>query len=265
VKEKLEKILSSLSRSLKLRENGFNKMGSKQQGENKLEQMAKRIRIENPVKSVGMKLFLMFFVSILLFVLVVGMVSYQLSKGVIKTKVSESSKQTITQAGKKLDFLSQTLEDSTLQIMFDKDLQELLVALSTIKPSSYESLEVSRKVSDKLNVFLYANMYIKSLQLFDMSGKLINKVGSGSFNKEDNVSGEEWFKKTTDYSGKAAWLDTRVKGYSGSASSFAIGRVLKNTTSNTTSGILLMEFGTEILINEIAAINLGAEMLRIST
>jgi methyl-accepting chemotaxis protein len=89
LKEKLEKVLSSLS------------------------------RFENPVKSVGMKLFLMFFISILMFVLVVGMVSYQLSKGVIKAKVSEGSQQTITQAGKKLDFVSQTLEDSTLQIMLD--------------------------------------------------------------------------------------------------------------------------------------------------
>ena len=51
----------------------------------------KQVKVENPVKSVGMKLFLMFFASILFFVLTVGMISYTVSKNVIENKVSESS------------------------------------------------------------------------------------------------------------------------------------------------------------------------------
>jgi methyl-accepting chemotaxis protein len=259
LKEKVEKFLSSLSSSVKSGKNAVDKVGSKQDEGNKQAQILKQIRFENPVKSVGMKLFLMFFISILMFVLVVGMVSYQLSKGVIKTKVSEGSQQTITQAGKKLDFVSQTLEDSTLQIMLDKDLQDLLAALPNIKAGSYEGLEASRKISDKLNMFLFANKSIKSLQLYGSGGKLINMVGSGSTPTDVNVSSEAWFKQTMENNGKASWLDTKEKGYSGSASSFAIGRVLKNTTTSNTSAILLMEFGTEVLVNEIAAINLGPE------
>jgi methyl-accepting chemotaxis protein len=258
LEKKVDKLLS-LASSEKSGKNANDKVGSKQQGENKRDQIFKQIRFENPIKSVGMKLFLMFFISILLFVLVVGMVSYQLSKGVIKTKVSVGSQQTITQAGKKLDFVFQTLEDTTLQIMLDKDIQDLLAALPNIKTGSYESLEASRKISDKLNVFLFANKNIKSLQLYETGGKLINMVGSGSSTMETNVSNEAWFKKTIENNGKASWLDTKEKGYSGSSSAFAIGRVLKNTTSSNTSGILLMEYGTEILVNEIGAINLGSE------
>ncbi|SEC74018.1 methyl-accepting chemotaxis protein [Paenibacillus sp. GP183] len=260
MKEKLRNLFSSLSRSVKSGKTAFDKMGTNQEGDNKQSQIFKQVRFENPVKSVGMKLFLMFFISILLFVLVVGMVSYQLSKGVIKEKVSVGSQQTITQAGKKLDFVFQTLEDTTLQIMLDKEIQDLLAAVPNIKSGSYESLESSRKITDKLNVFLFANKNIKSLQLYETGGKLINMVGNSTSLSGANVSGEAWFKQTMENNGKASWLDTKEKGYSGgTASSFAIGRVLKNTTTSNNSGILLIEFGTEVLVNEIGAINLGPE------
>ncbi len=86
---------------------------SKQMGSIAFKEM-KQVKVENPVKSVGMKLFLMFFVSILFFVLIVGMISYTVSKNVIKNKVSESSLQTVTQAGQKLDFLYQTFDEVSL-------------------------------------------------------------------------------------------------------------------------------------------------------
>ena len=38
---------------------------------------ARGIRMQNPIKSVGLKLFLIFFLSIVLFVLVVGLMSFE--------------------------------------------------------------------------------------------------------------------------------------------------------------------------------------------
>jgi methyl-accepting chemotaxis protein len=230
---------------------------SKQMGTVAFKEM-KQVKMENPVKSVGMKLFLMFFVSILFFVLIVGMISYSVSKNVIKNKVSESSLQTVTQAGQKLDFLYQTFEEVSLQLMLNKDLQDLLEKIPTLDPSSYESLEVTRQLTDKLNVITFSNKSIKTLHLYRPDGKLIVITGSGGSTFSENSSSNDWFKKIVENGGKVAWLDSKIKGYSNSSTNtFAIGRLMKNTLTNNTSAILLLELSTDILNKELNGMSLG--------
>ncbi|WNR45907.1 methyl-accepting chemotaxis protein [Paenibacillus roseipurpureus] len=219
---------------------------------------ASNIKLENPVKSVGMKLFLMFFVSILFFVLTVGIISYSVSKNVIKNKVSDSSLQTVTQAGQKLDFLYQTFDDISLQIMLNKDLQELLDKIPKLEASSYEALDVTRQLTEKLNVVTFSNKSIKTLHLYRPDGKLIVITGSGGSSLSENLSKEEWFKKTIDNAGKVTWLDSKVKGYSSSSSNtFAISRLMRNTLTNSSSGVLVLELSTDTLVKELSGISLG--------
>jgi methyl-accepting chemotaxis protein len=216
----------------------------------------KNARLVSPLKSVGLKLFLMFFVSILVFVLVVGLISYQISKGIIKEKVANASVQTITQAGQKIDFQMQTYENATLQILLDKDLQDLLFGLGASQMDSYEALELNRKISDKLTSMVYSNKQIKVLQLYKESGDLITIVG-GSSGSAGNQAGQDWFKKTTANGGKSTWLNSKSAGYSGLANTFAIGRVLKNTSTGSTAGVVLIEYSTDLLNTEISGIQLG--------
>ncbi|BFT74867.1 methyl-accepting chemotaxis protein [Paenibacillus sp. P36] len=218
----------------------------------------RQVKLENPVKSVGMKLFLMFFISILFFVLIVGMISYSVSKNVIKNKVAESSLQTVTQAGQKLDFLYQTFEDTSLQIMLNKELQDLLEKVPTLDPTSYESLEVVRQLTDKLNVVTFANKSIKTLHLYRPDGKLIVITGSGGSTLSENSGSTDWFKKIVDNGGKVAWLDSKVKGYSSSSTNtFAIGRLMRNTLTNSTTAVLMLELSTDLLNKEITGMSLG--------
>jgi methyl-accepting chemotaxis protein len=219
----------------------------------------KQVRIENPVKSVGMKLFLMFFSSIVVFVLVVGLISFSISKGVIKDKVANASVQTITQAGQKMDFLYQTYEDLSLQIMLDKDLQDMLAGISNIKSGSYEYLELNRKLADKLNTFMYSNKTIKSLHLYKPTGEVITIAGASGVQPSGNMSTVDWFKAINNNNGKATWLDTKVKGYSDSTPAFAIGRVLRNTATNNASAVMLMEINADTLNKEVTQIQLGAD------
>lgn len=218
----------------------------------------RQVKLENPVKSVGMKLFLMFFISILFFVLIVGMISYSVSKSVIKNKVAESSLQTVTQAGQKLDFLYQTFEDTSLQIMLNKELQDLLEKVPTLDPASYESLEVIRQLTDKLNVVTFANKSIKTLHLYRPDGKLIVITGSGGSTLSENSGTSDWFKKIVENGGKVAWLDSKVKGYSSSSTNtFAIGRLMRNTLTNSTTAVLMLELSTDLLNKEITGMSLG--------
>ncbi|MBP1995687.1 methyl-accepting chemotaxis protein [Paenibacillus eucommiae] len=220
-----------------------------------------QVRIANPIKSVGMKLFLIFFISILAFVLVMGIFSYQVSKSVIQKKVADTSEQTIKQAGQKLDFIYKTYEDTTLQMLLDKDMQDSLSQLAKMNTATYEYLELMRKLNDKLNVIVFGNNTIKTVQLYKTSGELITMSGSGTSQADKNKSEEAWFKSVVERNGGAVWLDSKEQGYSESESAFAIGRLLKSTTSGSSdlATVLLIEISSEILNKEMDQIQLGDE------
>jgi methyl-accepting chemotaxis protein len=78
--------------------------------------MNKHIRLH----SMGTKIFLLFFASILIFVVVLGLVSYNISKTIVMNKSSNGMDQTIVQATQKLDLLFNLYEGLTTQMVTDK-------------------------------------------------------------------------------------------------------------------------------------------------
>ncbi|OCT15698.1 chemotaxis protein [Paenibacillus pectinilyticus] len=205
-----------------------------------------------------MKLFLMFFISILFFVLTVGMISYSVSKNVIKNKVSDSSLQTVKQAGQKLDFLYQTFDDISLQIMLNKELQDLLDKVPKLEASSYEALDVTRQLTEKLNVVTFSNKSIKTLHLYRPDGKLIVITGVGGATLTDNSADTDWFKRTVENGGKVTWLPSQAKGYSSNSNNtFAVSRLMRNTLTNSSTAILVLELSTDTLTKELSGMSLG--------
>lgn len=216
-------------------------------------------KLENPIKSVGMKLFLIFLICILVFVLAVGFTSYSISKGVLQTKVADASEQTITQAGQKLDLLYAVYEDLSMQILLDDELKRLLAEIETQNKGSYDYLQSRQKIGDKLNVYSYSNKTIKALHLINAKGEPISSSG-GTLSKE-SVNQEAWYKSIIDNNGRATWLESKAKGFSdgqgaGSAT-FGLGRVLKSTTTNTQQAVLLIEINLEAVSKELADIKMG--------
>ncbi|WP_409348177.1 methyl-accepting chemotaxis protein [Paenibacillus gyeongsangnamensis] len=215
--------------------------------------------MQNVLKSVGIKLFLIFFISILFFVLTVGLTSYSISKGVIQKKVADASEQTIVQAGSKLDLLFGVYEDLSMQVLLDEDMKKTLADMDSINKGSYDYLQLRQKVGDKLNVYSYSNKTIKSINLLRSTGEPI--ASSGGSISGGNMAEQDWFKKIVENNGKATWLETRTKGFgdnsnNGSAS-FGIGRVLKNTTTNSVSAILLIEINLDSIGKELGQIQIG--------
>ncbi len=84
----------------------------------------------NPAKSVGVKLFLIFFTAIVAFVLILGLMSYNKARSTIQANAANSNKQTIIQTSEKLDIILKQYEDIALQIFFDPETQNLLTDLS---------------------------------------------------------------------------------------------------------------------------------------
>ncbi|GAA4875640.1 methyl-accepting chemotaxis protein [Paenibacillus vulneris] len=217
------------------------------------------LRLENPLKSVGMKLFLIFLVSILFFVLTVGFTSFNISSGVLQRKVVDASEQTIIQAGQKLDLLYGVYEDLSMQILLDDEMKRLLTEVDGVNRSSYDFLQLRQKIGDKLNVYTYSNKTIKAIHLIRANGEPLS--GSGSTMSKETVAQEDWYKKIVENNGKATWLEAKVKGYSEATngSTFALGRLLKNTATNTPQAILLMEVSVDAIDKELGDIKMGDE------
>lgn len=217
------------------------------------------IRLPNPVKSVGMKLFIIFFVSILVFVVAVGTISYNYSKGIVKDKVSDATLQTMIQAGEKMDFYYGTFENLSSQILFDKDVMGYLRQMAALAPDSYEYMELSWKVRDKFNTYTYSNTDVSALHLFRTNGEYINLSASGSA-KTEKFGDQEWFKQVTAAGEKVTWLPSQPKGYSGKMMSpgFALARPLTDVTSSKVVAVLLVEIPTDALGKQLGKIDMGS-------
>ncbi|WP_068774215.1 methyl-accepting chemotaxis protein [Paenibacillus sp. FJAT-26967] len=215
------------------------------------------LKIVNPARSVGMKLFLIFIVSILFFVLTVGITSYQISKGMLRDKVSEASRQTMIQAAQKMDLLFRSFEDLSMQMMLDRDLQSQLNILRDVQPGTYEQLEASRKVSEKVDTYTLSNKGIKSITLLKKDGLMINTNGSSFNTSGAEITNKEWFKQLSKTSGQALWMPTLPEGYLSGEPTLALGRYLNSTTSSAPLAIIVMEIPLSVISKELNLIHLG--------
>ncbi|WP_281888891.1 methyl-accepting chemotaxis protein [Paenibacillus sp. YYML68] len=219
----------------------------------------KSIRPDIVTKSVGVKLFLIFFSCIVLFVLTVGLLSYSKSKEVLQDKVAYASEQTIIQAGSKLDFVYGTFEEMTMQIMLNEQLGEAIAMLKTESRSGYNYLTYMRAVTQELNMYAFSNKAIKAIHLFNEDGQPIGST-TNSFSS-DSIKDVEWYKKTVEGNGKALWHNTTGKWGGVSSISnkptFAVARLLKDSNTNTPKGVVLMEIDIETLGKETAQISMG--------
>jgi methyl-accepting chemotaxis protein len=208
----------------------------------------------NPIKSVGLKLFLMFFVSILLFVIVMGTVSYTISKNVIETKVADAQEQTIIQASEKLDILYNTFEELSMQLIADTEFVNMMSNYYFMEKNTYESLQVRQAIETKMNS-LTSNKSLAGLALFEGTGNPIYGTYSAGNNKAYGDS--DWFKKIVESDGKVVWLETKKQGYVSPApnGAFALGRIIKSSTGDTS--VLIFEIKTTVIENELKNVQLG--------
>lgn len=215
--------------------------------------------VGNPMKSVGGKLFIIFFASILFFVLTVGLASYNISKSIIQDKVGDASEQTIVQAGEKMDLMYAVYEDLSLQILLDESLMTLLRESAAATKGTYDFLQISQKIVEKLNVYSYSNKTIRAIHVMSPSGEVI--ASSGGTSGTANVKDKPWFGKMLEENGRVVWLESSASGYTEDSSRgtavFGLGRALKNGLSNEVQGALLMEINLDSIAQELERVQMG--------
>ncbi|MBD2870388.1 methyl-accepting chemotaxis protein [Paenibacillus sp. IB182493] len=218
-------------------------------------------KLGSPIKSVGMKLFLIIFCSIIACVLTVGLMAYSKSKQIVESKVSDASFQTVNQVANNLDVIFKTYEDLTLQILIDKDFHETVRTMLD-SGDDYSKFEASRKLSDRMQSYIMGNSTISNLILLPLNPELSAvTAGSASAGSAEKLLQSEWFKQTVDMAGKTNWIPPQPDGLSGSGSTQTIGvsRLLKDSMSNEANYVLLMEIDISTLSSRYSDVVLGKD------
>ncbi|WP_239617610.1 methyl-accepting chemotaxis protein [Cohnella mopanensis] len=167
-------------------------------------------------RSVGAKLFILFFVSTFISVLLVGMISYNKSQSIIEGKIESVSQLTVKEATEKIGLMLKQFEDMSLQFSTSRDLQQHLDVIFDPAADPAELMNAKMAIQDTLNQIARTNTFIKSISLFNTANEnqTISSVSTGLITIDRKA---EWYTKVTGMKGTALWLPMIENGYTGMA------------------------------------------------
>lgn len=245
---------------------GFNAAARTQLGLKAVSQAAKAaadsmkgMKLSSLSKSVGMKLFVIIFVSIIACVLTVGLLAYSKTKSIVESKVSNADFETIKQVANNLDVVYKTYEDLSLQILIDKDFHEFVRAMLN-SGDEYSRFEAMRNLGEKMQNYIMGSKTITGLILLPVNPELkVITAGSASNTNAEKLMKSAWFKETVEQGGQINWIPSQPEGLSGSATVRTIGlsRLIKDITSSVPSYVLLIEIQLDSITGLYRDVNLG--------
>lgn len=212
----------------------------------------------NPIKSVGLKLFLLISFSIVTCVMTVGLIAYSQAKILVEKKVTETSFQTVNQVVNSMDNVFQMYMDMTLQILFDKAIIEELDKLSNSN-DQWEIITSSRTIYDRLTNYRLGNSSIMSIALIPVKeGKGIISSGNNGGKSIETMSETDWFKKTQELDGHIVWIEPQAKGLISSNHNDSIGlsRIMK-TKFGELVYVLVMEIRIDAVQSHFENVHFG--------
>lgn len=213
----------------------------------------KGIIVENPIRSVGMKLLLLIFCSILVVVLSLGWFSYSKSSSIIKQKVADASEQTAKQTAGKINLLLDSYERQSMQLFADT---RFMAALNTMRVAEeeFEIYEAGRQLTERLNGMAIADPSIESINLVPVNPAR-PFITTGTSVDKDKFFNAPFLKSIADAIGKPVWIPTMSKGVDGARSypTFALGRALNQGEPY----YLIVEIRVKALEDQMKSVNFG--------
>lgn len=209
----------------------------------------------NPSKSVGIRLFLIFFIAIMFFVLTIGILSSQMAKNTIQDNAESANLQTVVQTSQKLDIVLQKYEENLQQMFLDDEMQGAIMDASLSDISDYDRFTATNKMRTRLNTLTFSTKGVAAVYMLS-ADKIVEDVTSGSASTSflDTVREQAWFEelsKTT----KTVWL--QVPSESGSGTNvFRLAKSVQSVNSMKRF-IVVADINLDILNSYLQEVNLG--------
>lgn len=212
----------------------------------------------NPNKSVGVRLFLIFFVAIMTFVLSIGFVSYGVAKNTIQKNAETANTQTILQTTQKLDIVMQKFSDNLQQAFLDDEMQKAIVEAYLPGLSDYDRFTQVTKMRTRLNSMTFSNEGISAIYMLsteqsidDISAGNTDPVFLGSIRETD------WYKELADKT-TTKWMNVPPKEEGGKPDVFRLVRSVQSVSSMERF-VLVADIKLQVLENYMKQVSLGED------
>ncbi|WP_261305641.1 cache domain-containing sensor histidine kinase [Paenibacillus andongensis] len=216
-------------------------------------------------RSIGYKLFILFFASMSVSIMLMGYLSYHKANDIISSKVSQVAWQTVQQADRRLELLMNEYDNRSLLIFANKEIQKGIVGeYRESYDQSYNNQQIAKFLSNLVNVKNdMLNIYI----LGERSASY--RFTNNGFAEIPMVSSEEqtqdWYKQIRAANGQVVWYGIRsplVKSNNDEDNKpvFVLGRSIKNFDNLDQSlGVLIMEFDPEPIQQFLSEVDFQAQ------
>jgi len=199
-------------------------------------------------RSIGYKLFILFFVSMSASIVLMGYLSYHKANDIISSKVSQVAWQTVQQADRRLELMMNEYVNRSLLVFGNKEIQKGVIGqYRDSYDQSYNNQQISQFLSNLVNV---KNDTLSIYILGERSASY--RFANGGFTELPVASkeqqSEDWYRQIRAADGRVVWYGIRtplVKSNTDEIQKpvFVLGRSIKNFDNlDQTLGILLMEF-----------------------
>ncbi|MCM3632384.1 methyl-accepting chemotaxis protein [Paenibacillus camelliae] len=214
--------------------------------------------------SIGVKLLIIMFVSIVLCVSAVGTISFQKAKSLLESNVSAANVQTINQVGNSIDTVLKSYIDVSFQIMFDNTIITAMKTLLTTD-NTYEQLEANRNLTEKLSNYMVTNTTIRNIAIVPMSEKIEPYINGTATNlavqrkKGEQYRSTDWFQTAVEEAGAAVWVEPQAEGIIDPTPyrSVALSRLVRDLGNPDQSYMLVLEFDAQNLFSAANDVDLG--------
>lgn len=216
----------------------------------------KWVRIQ--INSVGTKIFIILFATVVLLSTVLGISSYLMSKEIVRGQVGLASSQAIEQAADKIDFLFSEYESISRQLAVDQALRNDLAIVTDPNADYIVNRDAETRIDNKIEAMKGADSRLVGIRLVkqDLS-EVFDTSGSTGTKKEDVVF--ERLATIAEAGGEPVWVPSTKKGFfdTATAPTVTMGRVLKNLKNPDAEFILLIEVKDSALTDMLSNLQIG--------
>lgn len=211
-------------------------------------------------RSVGMKLFLILFSSIVLLSSVLGLTSYFTAKGIITDEVATASSQSVIQAADKLDFILAEYESVSRQFALDSTLKGDLEKINNHETDTVTKVAAEDRIRRKLDLLKGSDDRMFGVRLVSKSlvdAESYKSTGISGTRSDDGIV--ERIKQIADAKGEPVWFPVREKGFFDAygESSLTMGRLLRNLLHPEAEYYMLIEIKGKALTDMLSNLKIG--------
>ncbi|MEK3686535.1 methyl-accepting chemotaxis protein [Paenibacillus sp. FSL R10-2736] len=211
-------------------------------------------------RSVGVKLFVILFCTIVLLSSVLGLTSYYAAKRIITNEVAAASSQSIVQAADKLDFLFAEYEALSRQFAVDSALKSDMETIHNPGAGTVAKVAAEDRIRRKLDSVRGSDDRLLGVRLVARSmvdAESYKSTGISGVRSDEGVLAR--MKEIDNGKGNPVWFPVRANGFfdAYSESSMTMGRLLRNIQNPAAEYYMLIEVKGKALTDVLSNLHIG--------